>query len=50
MLVKDKGFIRKKSSELKVSDIVQINPNERIPADMILLYTQLISKTFYDFN
>ena len=35
-----KGFQKKKSSQLKVGDIVQVNPNERIPADMILLYTK----------
>lgn len=37
----------RKSSELKVGDIVIVNPNERIPADMILLYTKEESGTVF---
>lgn len=38
----------KKSSELKVGDIVRVLPNQRIPADMILLYTMFIFiKNYY---
>ncbi len=28
------------SSELKVGDIVEIHSNQRIPADLVLLYTK----------
>lgn len=34
------GFHKITSAELKVGDIVEIQSNQRIPADLLLLYTK----------
>lgn len=44
---REKIWEMKKSSELKVGDIVRVLPNERVPADMILLYTMFIFQINY---
>ena len=37
----------KKSSELQVGQVIEINANERIPADLLLLYTTEKSGTVF---
>lgn len=45
--ITEKGFVDLSSAEIKVGDILQLNANERIPADMILLYTTDKSKSIF---
>ena len=39
-LLTTKYFKETKSSELKVGDIIEIKAKDRVPADVILLYTK----------
>jgi len=45
--ISDKGIVDLTSAEIQVGDILQLNANERIPADMILLYTTDKSKSIF---
>ena len=45
--ITDKGLEELTSADIKVGDILQLNANERIPADMILLYTTDKSKSIF---
>lgn len=36
----DGGLIVSTSAELKVGDIIEVHANQRIPADLVLLYTK----------
>jgi len=45
--ITQKGLIDISSADIQVGDILQINANERIPADMILLYTTDKSKSIF---
>jgi phospholipid-translocating ATPase len=38
-LKKDGTFKNISAADIKVGDIIKLNQNERVPADMILLYT-----------
>jgi len=38
-LKKDGTFKRISASNIRVGDIIKLNQNERVPADMVLLYT-----------
>jgi phospholipid-translocating ATPase len=42
------GIIRDvKAEEMRVGDIIQVNSNERVPADVVVLYTTDKSCTAY---
>ena len=45
--VSEKGIVDLSSAEIQVGDILQLNANDRIPADMILLYTTDKSKSIF---
>lgn len=45
--VTDKGIKEITSAEIQVGDLIQLSSNERVPADMILLYTTDKSKTIF---
>ena len=38
-VVKDGGLVKMKSKDLKIGDIVVLKKNDRIPADMLTLYS-----------
>ncbi len=38
-MVKDGGLVKMKSKDLKIGDIVVLKKNDRIPADMLTLYS-----------
>jgi phospholipid-translocating ATPase len=46
-LLKDGNFKPMISSKLKVGDIIRVNQNERIPADICLLYTTDKNRTIF---
>lgn len=41
------GIIKIKAEEIKTGDITQLNKNERVPADVVILYTTNKSKTIF---
>ena len=41
------GIIKIKAEEIKTGDIIQLNKNERVPADMVFLHTTDKSKTIF---
>ena len=41
------GIVKIKSCDIKTGDIIQLNKNERVPADMIFLHTNDKSKTIF---
>ncbi len=45
--ITEKGIIDLTSAEIQVGDILQLNANERVPADMILLFTTDKSKSIF---
>jgi phospholipid-translocating ATPase len=45
--ITEKGIVDLTSAEIQVGDILQLNANERVPADMILLYTTDKSKSIF---
>ena len=46
-MTKSSQYIMKPSSEIKVGDIIEISANSRVPADLILLYTNNPSGTVF---
>lgn len=38
-VVKDDGLVKTKSKDLKIGDVVVLTKGDRIPADMITLYS-----------
>lgn len=45
--IHESGIEEISSAEIKVGDLIQLHSNERVPADMILLYTTDKSKTIF---
>ena len=41
------GLVKIKAEEIKTGDIIQLNKNERVPADMVFLHTTDKSKTIF---
>jgi phospholipid-translocating ATPase len=37
--LEDAGMVRIKSNRIRVGDVVQVNTNQRVPADMVILRT-----------
>ncbi len=46
-MVRKKGLVGVKSKDLKMGDIVQINSNERVPADLLVVSTDEPSGHIY---